>query len=241
MLRPEEPGPPPSSHALLALVVSGLALTVLGLAVGIGPLPIDAADEALAGLRDRGAGAPILAAADIAGSLPIWASAVVLLALVIARRSPRLAVELALVSFLAEAAATFLKVVVARPRPAGGPTLDLLVAAGFPSGHVTRAAVLVGVVLLLIPWCARHPGLVVMTGLATVAVMGVARVSARAHHTSDVLGACLLAAALLAAWELVRGHWAPSSDTDVLAPVAARRAGDARGDPAPPSRRDRQR
>ena len=220
MLSAPEPDRRPRIVALLALAISAFALTVLSLAVGLGPLPIDKADVALAGLRDRGAGAPILAAADIAGSLPIWAVAISLIALLLARSSQRRAMELVLVSLLAEAAATILKVVVARPRPAGGPTLDLLVAAGFPSGHVTRAAVLVGAVLVLVPWCARHPRLTIVGGVASVAVMGVARVSGRAHHTSDVLGACLLAAALLAAWELLNDRRAPSKGTDVRAAVA---------------------
>ena len=206
MLSAPEPDRRPRIVALLALAISAFALSVLSLAVGLGPLPIDEADVALAGLRDRGAGEPILAAADIAGSLPIWAVAIFLIALLLARSSQRRAMELVFVSLLAEAAATILKVVVARPRPGGGPTLDLLIAAGFPSGHVTRAAVLVGAVLVLVPWCARRPRLTIVFGVACVAIMGVARVSGRAHHTTDVIGACLLAAALLAAWQLVRGR-----------------------------------
>lgn len=205
MLAAPEPGQRPRVTALLALAISAFVLTVLSVVVGPGPLPIDAADAALAAVRDRGAGAAILTAADIAGSSPVWGIAAVLSALVVARSSRRRATELVLVLLLAEAVTTVLKVVVARPRPAGGPTLDLLVAAGFPSGHVTRAAVMVGAVLVLVPWCARHPRLTIAFGVASVAVMGVARVSARAHHTTDVLGACLLAAALLAAWALVRG------------------------------------
>ena len=192
--------------AALALGVSAPALIILALAVGGGPLPLDSADEALARLRDMGAGASIFNAADLAGSLPVWASLISILGLAIARYQPRAAVEFVAVALLAELAATALKIVVARPRPAAGPSLDLLVAAGYPSGHVTRTAVLVGAVLVLVPWCATRPRLTIVAGLAAVAVMGAARVSARAHYSSDVLGACLLAAALLAAWALVRGR-----------------------------------
>lgn len=204
VLNAREPGQPASIRALLALAISAFALTVLSLAVGVSPLPIDAADGVLADLRDGGAGAPLLAAADTLGSLPIWAVSIVLIALLMARSGLRTAIELGVVTLLAEAATTLLKVVVARPRPADGPTLDLLVTAGFPSGHVTRAAVLGGAVLILMPWCAQHPRLTIAASVAGVAVMGLARISGRAHHTSDVLGACLLAAAILATWQLVR-------------------------------------
>lgn len=69
-------GARPNAHelritALLALAISAFVLTVLSLVVGRGPLQIDAADVALAALRDPGAGAPLLGAADIAGSLPV--------------------------------------------------------------------------------------------------------------------------------------------------------------------------
>ena len=193
-----------SKRAIVTLAISAIALTALSLAVGLGPLSIDAADGALANLRDGGGGAPLLAAADIAGSLPVWAIAMVLFALVVARSRLGPAIEFGVVTLLAEAATTLLKVVVARPRPAGGPPVDLLVASGFPSGHVTRTAVLVGAMLVLVPWCAQHPRPTIAAGVAGVAVMGLARVSGRAHHTTDVLGACLLAAAVLAGWQLVR-------------------------------------
>lgn len=207
VLNAREPGQRASIRALLALAISASALTVLSLAVGVGPLPIDAADGAWAELRDGGAGGSILAAVDTAGSLPVWAVAIVLIALLLARSGHRRAMELGLLSLLAEVATTILKLVVARPRPSGGPTLDLLVASGFPSGHVTRTAVLVGAMLVLVPWGARHPKLTIAAGVAAVAVMGLARVSGRAHYTSDVLGACLLAAAILATWQLVRSGW----------------------------------
>lgn len=225
MVKPLEWVPRSTVIAALALGVSAPALIILALAVGVGPLPVDEADDALARLRDLGAGASILSAADVAGSLPIWAAVTIVIGLVIARNRPRAAVELAVVSLLAESAATLVKIVVGRPRPVGGPDLDLLVAAGYPSGHVTRAAVLVGVVLVLVPWCARRPRLMIVAGLASVALMGVARVSARAHHMSDVLGACLLAAALLAAWEFVRSPRLPSAEPNVGSPDGGRRAG----------------
>lgn len=207
MLNAPERGQRASIRALLALAISAFALTVLSLAVGVGPLPIDAADGALAGLRDGGAGGSILTAVDAAGSLPVWAVAIVLIALLMARGGLGPAIELGVVTLFAEAATTLLKVAVARPRPADGPTLDLLVASGFPSGHVTRTAVLVGAMLVLVPWCAQHPRLTIAAGVAGVAVMGLARVSGRAHYTSDVLGACLVAAAILATWQLVRSGW----------------------------------
>lgn len=199
-----------SRISLLALGSAAAALLTLALAVRGGPSGIDIADAALAGLGGTEPTAAVLDAANLAGSLPIWIALVVVVVTVLARASVRRATELALLALIAEVSSAALKVLINRPRPSGADVTDLLVTSGFPSGHVTRTAVLVGAVLVLVPWCARHSRFVIGAGLAAVVVMAIARVSAKAHHTSDVLGAVLLAAALLAIWELWRGRRASS-------------------------------
>ena len=183
-----------------------LALPVLiGLAAAVraGPVVLDAIDPAAAAARS-GLLDVALDAVDFAGSLPVWGVIVLSLSLAAARTSPGRAAEVVTVSVAAEAAATAIKALVGRARPAGADVADLLVAAGFPSGHVTRTAVLVGVLLVAVPWARRRRRLVLVGGLVAVAVMGAARVSSSSHYTSDVIGGALLAALVLAAWQLLR-------------------------------------
>lgn len=189
--------------AVLTWVIALPVLLALAVAVGGGPVVLDAIDPAAAAARS-GLLDVALDAVDVAGSLPVWGVIVLSLSLAAARTSPGRAAEVVIVSVAAEAAATAIKALVGRARPAGADVADLLVVAGFPSGHVTRTAVLVGVLLVFMPWARRRPRLVLVGGLVAVAVMGVARVSSSSHYTSDVIGGALLAALVLAAWQLFR-------------------------------------
>lgn len=180
-------------------VLIGLAVAVRG-----GPVVLDAIDPAVAAGRS-GLLDVALDAVDFVGSLPVWGVNVVALSLVAARTSPGRGAEVLVVSVAAEAAATAIKALVGRARPVEAEITDLLVPAGFPSGHVTRTAVLVGVLLVAMPRAGRRPRVQLILGLAAVTVMGVARVSSDSHYTSDVIGALLLAALILAAWHAWRG------------------------------------
>lgn len=204
-----------------------LALPVLiGLAVAVrgGPVVLDAIDPAAAAARS-GLLDGALDAVDFVGSLPVWGAVVAALSLVAARTSLGRGAEVLVVAVAAEAAATAIKALVGRARPAGADIPDLLVAAGFPSGHVTRTAVLVGVLFVAVPAARRRPRLVLTFGLTAVAVMGVARVSSSSHYTSDVIGALLLAALILAAWHVWRAAadeaergLRPAGDRDTFEP-----------------------
>lgn len=200
-----------SRSSFVGLVSAVAALFALAFLVRDGPAAIDVADGALAGLAETQPTAAVLDVANVAGSLPIWIALVAVVVTVLARASVRRAAELALLALIAEVSSAALKALINRPRPSGADVADLLVTSGFPSGHVTRTAVLLGAVLVLVPWCARHSRFVIGAGLAAVVVMAIARVSAQAHHTSDVLGAVLLAAALLAIWGLWRARRASSA------------------------------
>lgn len=183
--------------ALVSLI--GLALTARS-----GPLPFDPPVGLWAADRRAGWVGAVVDAVNVAGSLPVWWSLVLAL-VAAARTSMGQRVQALAVAGGAEAAATAIKALVGRARPPGADVTDLLVAAGFPSGHVTRTAVFVGLILVLVPWASRHRRLVVGLGLVAVVLMGFARVSAGAHYASDVVGAALLAAVILAAWQLLRG------------------------------------
>lgn len=187
--------------------VSLAALVALAWSVRDGFAGLDLLDARATAMR-VGAVDLVLDTVDLAGSLPVWAALVGLITIFLGRGRWRVMGEALSVVVLAEVAATAVKIVVARARPPMAEVGDLIVAAGFPSGHVMRAAVLVGVVLFLLATDARGRRAVFAVGLSAVVVMGVARVSAGAHYTSDVLGALLLSSTILAGWELLSPHHA---------------------------------
>lgn len=206
--------------AALAFALALPVLIILAVAVREGPTVLDAVDPIFVALR-VGPLDTLLDGVDLAGSLPVWAFAIALLTVMLARTERRLGVEVFVVAVGAEAAATAIKALVGRARPAGAELADLVVAAGFPSGHVTRTAVLVGIVIALAPWTSRRPGLAIALAIVAVALMGLARVSSGAHFTSDVVGACLLAAGSLAGWVWV----SPATVGRRLASGSSRMAG----------------
>lgn len=192
----------PRAAALAAFALGVVALAALAWSVRGGYPVFDAFDSRLAGMR-VGVVDAVLDIVDLAGSLPVWAAVVGIITLTLSRGRWRIGAEALSVVVMAEAATTAVKVVVARARPPEAEISYLIVVTGFPSGHVTRTAVLVGVMLFLLAADARRRQVVLALGLVAVVVMGMARVSAGAHYTSDVLGALLLSATVLAGWQLL--------------------------------------
>ena len=197
---------------LMAAVRSGIAAVLLALPVFAGlalaiagtPLPIDAADGALVAWRTSLTSSAVLDVLDAGGSIPAWLVLVGGLGLWLVRSDARLALEATLVFVVAEVAVAVVKLVIGRARPLGADVTDLFITAGFPSGHVTRAAVFAGVVLTVVPWLSRRPKVTIGLGIIVVLAMAVARVSAGAHHSSDVLGGLLLASIIVATWAVTR-------------------------------------
>ena len=182
--------------AVVALSVAGLsalAATFVG-----GASPVDAVDGSWISL---GAGSLPVEAMNAIGSFPAWASIVLVCGF--ASGSGRSAFEALSVAAIAELVTSVIKVIVARPRPSGAAVTDII-AAGFPSGHVVRTAIVFAIVLALVPWGRRHPRLVIGMAIPATLLMGVARVSSGAHHSSDVIGALLIAATIVAVWQVVR-------------------------------------
>jgi undecaprenyl-diphosphatase len=191
------------SVAVTALVV-GLA-TLLVLALWVPHRGPSAADLLDPDLRAAALGfAPVLGALNTLGQLPFWGALVFLEAAGVFIRGRReLALELLAVSVAAEAVSAAVRLVVDRPRPELAQATDLLIAAGFPSGHVGRAVVFAATTLIVVPWLQRHRGAWVVIGVGLVALMAVARVSVSAHYSSDVVGGVVLGAAVVAGWSLV--------------------------------------
>lgn len=107
----------------------------------------------------------------------------------------------------APAAETFFKFVIGRARPE-----DLSM--GFPSGHATAAAAFFGAVIYLAaPLPPRSRGAVRILAAVGIVLVGIARVTLRAHWPSDAVAGIALGLALASTAHLVTGaRWAATPD-----------------------------
>lgn len=183
---------------LLAAAFAGLALVVSA--------GLPALDSALRPEFMRLQATPLWPALDLVNQVgypAAWDAAVVAVAALIAARSrSALSLLLPMWMFIGEAAAVLVKLAVDRDRPPGVIIEDLVTDASFPSGHVTRVAVTVGVAVLLAwpalrtrTWAATAA---VLAAIAAALVMGVARIASGEHWPTDVLGAYILSGAMVA-------------------------------------------
>ncbi len=192
----------------LALGFGLVALVGLTVAVGASPTALE---MAVAGAAPTdGIIAPASRIISTAGSVVVCWAIVLLGAASLARARPWAAVELVTLVAAAEAANVAVKALVSRARPAAAGAGDLIVGAGYPSGHVTRVAVAFGACLVLLPIARRHPRASILVAVMAVATMALARVGAGDHYVADVLGGMLLATIILASWALIRTGWLPA-------------------------------
>jgi len=167
--------------------VLAIGQIVLALAVGHGPLPIDGS------IRDAlHVGQPIppmFEGLNAVGAATIWdpAVAVLIAGLVLARRrwaAAALAIGLA----AGETLAIVVKLLVDRQRPPGPSVEDLVTQASFPSGHVTRTLVTLGLMVLLLGGTRRRRIAAGAAAVAFVGLMAIARILSGEHWPTDVLG-----------------------------------------------------
>jgi membrane-associated phospholipid phosphatase len=187
----------------LATVLFALFVS-LGLVARAGPLAVD---ETLIGLLPRGAPPLPVRLANRLASAPVWTIAA-LLAAAFAWRwvSFRAALLILLADVTAELASLISKLIVARQAldfdesGAGNGWWDSVNSTYlFPSAHVVRVTVVLGVLGVLLVTrvpAARLP--VLVTCVALLILLGYARVDVRAHLPTDVLGGYLLGGACLA-------------------------------------------
>jgi membrane-associated phospholipid phosphatase len=134
---------------------------------------------------------------------------VVVGAVLLVRRQPRLAVWLVVTVFGGGLLSTLLKSAVGRQRPLVAHPVAHALSASFPSGHALGVVVGVGALLLVAlpsvprPW---RPAAVVLGVLAVLAV-GFSRLGLGVHYLSDVLGGYLLGAGWLAATTAAFAAW----------------------------------
>jgi len=128
-----------------------------------------------------------------AAVVPWTASVVVVGALLWLVGQRRLAIALLLGDILTELVVLLAKLAVDRGRPVAGLPADLITSASFPSGHVARVAVAVGLVSLLALWpwrSARAPAIAL--GVVLVGLLALARIASGEHWPSDVAGGIAL-------------------------------------------------
>jgi membrane-associated phospholipid phosphatase len=185
----------PPRDALPAIALGVAALATLAVLVRTGPLALDQSIAAAAGIaRDS----PLVAGLDSVASLSTW-SALVLFATVLLWRAALWRAGLLMLSSLTtEVATAAVKWLVDGPRPVGADVSDLLATASFPSGHMARAIVGLGLLSVLIGRlrpALRWPSFTLAT--IFIVALGIARVASGDHYASDVLGGMLLGAVWL--------------------------------------------
>lgn len=191
------------------LVAAAAFLACLGLGVLVSWDVTRALDDALSSAILAGHTSTlgrIAAGWERVGDLIPWVVLTWLVGLALFFSGRRLAAVWFFAAITADGVAALVKIAFALPRPPGGELLDL--AGGpsyaYPSGHVARTVVLLG----LVAWIAlqevphlRRPFLAPTIAVAVVlgvVLMAVARIGAGQHWASDVLGGALLGVAWLA-------------------------------------------
>ena len=220
--------PHPASHAgsviwILVAGIAALGLAALAIAVRGGPLPLDLAIRSTLGV-----GAPVpplLVAMNAIGGAIVWDVGVAVIAIglwVVHARAA--AASLALGVLGSEALATAIKLVVDRPRPAGVAVEDLVTQASFPSGHVTRAVVTFGLLVLVWPGGPRSRFAIAGLGVVVAILMGLARIESGEHWPTDVLGGYLLTMAVLAVMAAAWARLRTTRSVDPGGPIRGRTA-----------------
>jgi undecaprenyl-diphosphatase len=195
--------------ALIA-VLSAIGLILLAVMVGNGPLPIDLTVRDAVHVGDPVP--PLLDVLNVVGGALVWdvALAVVVGGLFLAHRRID-AASLAGAVFVGETLDTAIKLLVDRPRPSGPAVIDLVTQASFPSGHVTRTAITLALLALLVAGTRPARFLGAAVAVVVTILMGLARIESGEHWPTDVLGAFFLAAFVVAVALALRARFSRSA------------------------------
>lgn len=184
------------------LAISGalfVGFLVLGWATVPAPTAVDLQAARLGELMTVAGVGPLLELLNCIGELPVWIGVVACICIGFAIRRRWEIVALLLSGEPSEAVVAIAKTTFGRARPAlsaenpfGG-----LVDGSYPSGHVTRVVMTLGVLAMYgVPsrWRTRA----IMASATFIALMALARVAAQDHWLTDALGGVFLGAAWLA-------------------------------------------
>ncbi len=188
---------------LIVALVSISAMSYLGLIIRNG---VPLLDREVLGMVRLSADSwlfPLVTTVNLLAGFPLWdllvATTAVLMGL---RRMVREALFVA-ATLTTNLVVLAFKLVFHRPRPSPSMS-DLIMTSSFPSGHVTKAIVTLGVLVTVMAW--RYQRLrvpAVILAALWVTVVGVSRVASGEHWPTDVLGGLLLGTSWLAILKLV--------------------------------------
>lgn len=150
----------------------------------------DTVSRSLCDLRGNGSlSAATQAVTDLGGTVPITGLALVSVAGALALRRLRQAAVLLLVPYLAAATGSWVKDMVAKPRPSYGCTAMVQNGYSFPSSHAisATAGVLLVVVVARISWNTAVARAAVWVGVVVAAAISWSRVLLGVHRVVDVL------------------------------------------------------
>lgn len=185
--------------SLILAAACAVAFVLLGRAVAGTPTQVDLDAARFAGLLGTLGAGPFLDLFNRMGQALVWLGLLAWISIACAVRRRWDIVALLVVGELSEIAVAFSKTVFdrARPLPMIGDQFAGVDAGSYPSGHVTRVFVTLGVLALYATPRRWRPAVMALTALA-VAIMALARVAVLEHWLTDTLGGVLLGAAWLA-------------------------------------------
>ena len=175
-----------------------VAFVALGLAVRSGPTGFDTALVAAVQAAATGLVRTVLDALTAVGQPIVWDPAVIALGVVLAMCG-RMRDGLQLVAWVAvaEVAAEIAKILFDRVRPEGIAVSDFITQASYPSGHVARTVVTLGMLVLIGPSSTRSRWAGGLAVAAFSVLMGMARIESGEHWPTDVVGGLLLSGAVV--------------------------------------------
>jgi membrane-associated phospholipid phosphatase len=134
---------------------------------------------------------------NVLASVQVWSALVLLTGACLWVAGRRYAATLlVLADFSGEVVAFLVKALVLRARPSDAPLADALATTSFPSGHVMRVAISLGIAVALCAWQhARWRWPCTALAIGVVSVVGIARIASGEHWPSDVVAGAFLAAA----------------------------------------------
>lgn len=185
---------------------------MLGLAVRSGPTGFDTAMVAAVQAAATGWVRTLLDALTAVGQPIVWDPVVIAIGVVLAVRGQRRdGLQLVCWVAVAEIAAEVAKILFDRIRPEGVAVSDFITQASYPSGHVARTVVTLGLLVLIGPSSPRVRWLGVLAAAAFSVLMGMARIESGEHWPTDVVGGFLLSGLVLSMAYAYRGIAPPSS------------------------------